>query len=382
MSRTLIAGDDTGLIVVEGDSLAPPSDTGRPDRVIDAAGLYVAPGFVDLQINGGFGIDLASTPDKIWDLGRLLPRLGVTAFLPTIISSPQRATDAALDAIGKRPANYVGAEPVGLHLEGPMLNPLRAGAHPVEHLAEPSDKIIERWSKASGVTMVTLAPELPGAIRIIAELRRRGVIVAAGHSNATAAEARQGLDAGVTTVTHLYNAMAPFNHRAPGLMGATLADPALTAGLIVDGVHVDPVAVAAAWNAKGPAAITLVTDAVAPMGLSPGEYILGSTAVQAHERSVRGANGQLAGSLLTMDQAVRNIIDYTGCTLAEAVVAASTTPADVIGETRRGRLEPGALADIVLLDHNLQVAITMCAGQIVYVAPSALDRLDPDQRPE
>lgn len=356
------------------ESVAPP-DALADGNVIDAAGLTVSPGFVDLQINGGFGVDLACEPLAMWDLGRRLPEHGVTAFLPTIITSPAPVADAALAAMTQRPEHYLGAEPLGIHFEGPMLSPQRPGAHPVEHLAEPHLDVIDKWSKNSGVAMVTLAPDLPGATEIIAELSRRGVTVAAGHTNATSTQTQEGRNAGVSVVTHLFNAMAPLSHRHPNLVGVAMADPTFVAGLIADGVHVDPLVVAAAWNAKGPEGIVLVTDAVAAMGQPPGTYQFAGSSVTADETSVRNGDGTLAGSVLTMDRAVRNLVSCTRCSPSQALASATSTPAGVIGQTRRGRIEPDRLADIVLLDQNLEVQITLCGGRVAHFSATATARV-------
>ena len=342
---------------------------------IDADGLLVCPGFVDLQINGGFGCDLAGDPDSMWELGRLLPRHGVTSFLPTIVSSPPPVTDRALAAIGRRPADHRGAEPLGLHFEGPMLNPGRAGAHSPVNLVTPDPELIDHWTADARVALVTIAPELPGALELIERLTAAGVAVAAGHSSASATEAAAGFDRGVRMVTHLFNAMAPMSHRAPALPGAALADDRVAVGVIADGVHVDPVVVKVAWKAAGRSRFVLVTDAMAAMGLDPGRYELGDTTVTAEAGSVRTDNGVLAGSVLTMSQAVSNLIDFTGCSTADAVAAASTTPAAVIGATDRGHLNPGAVADVVLLEPDGSVAITVCGGSVSHVADDAVDRL-------
>lgn len=345
------------------------------DPVIDADGLIVAPGFVDLQINGGHGLDLASDPASMWALGRLLPRHGVTSFLPTIVSSPSSVTDAAIEAFNQRPVDHQGAEPLGLHFEGPMLNPERAGAHRKANLSAVDRSVIGGWNRSTGVALVTMAPELPGAHPLIAELVAGGVVVSAGHSSATAAQARAGFDAGATMITHLFNAMAPLGHRAPNLVGIGLSDPRAFVGLIVDGVHVDPTVIDIAWKAKGPSGTVLVTDAVAPMGQGPGVYELGRNTITADDVRVVNEAGVLAGSVLTMDRAVRNLIDYTGCPTGEALVAAARTPTDVLGEPSRGRLTAGAIADLVLLDQQLEVQITICRGRVSYVAESAVRRL-------
>ena len=244
-----------------------PAPAGTP--ILDLDGAVVVPGFVDLQINGGHGIDLAAEPERLGELAALLPRYGVTAFCPTIVSSPPGIVERALAAWrdwtggGEAPGHAV---PLGLHLEGPMLSPRRRGAHAERHLRLPSPDVIDGWSPAAGVALVTLAPELPGALDVVATLVERGVVVAAGHTDASSAEMEAAVAAGVTMVTHLYNAMRPFDHRDPGPVGAALAGAVPVAGLIADGVHVDPVAVAAAWRALGPGWLALVTDAASGLG--------------------------------------------------------------------------------------------------------------------
>lgn len=342
---------------------------------IDAAGLIVSPGFVDLQVNGGFGIDLVENPDGMWELGRRLPSTGVTSFLPTIITSPSAVPRAAIEALRRRSAAHAGAEPLGLHFEGPMLNPARKGAHPPEHLLTPSHAVIDRWSRDNGVVMVTIAPELPGALTVIRELVARGVKVALGHTDATGSEARSAIDLGATAVTHLFNAMAPLNHREPNLVGVALADPKLIAGLIVDGTHVDPVVVTAAWNAKGRDGIALVTDSVAAMGQPPGTYEFSGRQIIADASGVRYSDGTIAGSAITMDAALRNLVAFTGCSVADALVTATRTPAELLGSHDRGRIEPHARADLVLLDSSLEVQIVICGGRVIHVADPAQDRV-------
>ena len=367
------SGLEALTVTFEGDTItmlssaAPAAHT----EVIDASGLVVAPGLVDLQINGGYGHNLQDDPGVVWDLGRKLPRSGVTSFLPTIISGPRSLTRSMQEALRARPTGYCGAEPLGAHFEGPMLNTRHSGVHPHEHLARASADVIDDWCRSTGVTMVTIAPELDDALDVIGELKRRGIVVAAGHSAATTGETRAAIAAGVSTVTHLFNAMAPLGHRSPNLVGVALADPCLTATMIVDGMHVDPVAVAAAWNAKGPAGIALVTDAVAAMGQPPGPYRLSGTPTVFDGVSVRTADGVLAGSVVSMNQAAANLAEFTGCGQHEALAAATSTPAGIIGETRRGRLDPGSIADLVLLDDDYRVHATVCAGRVAYVDDAA-----------
>lgn len=358
---------------------------------IDARQMLVAPGFLDLQINGGYGADFTADGETIWDVASLLPRQGVTSFLPTVVTAPPDRIGRAQRAIASPPADgCVRAAPLGLHLEGPMLNPVRRGAHVEEHLRDPSAGLVDDWHRDTGIAMVTIAPELTGAPEMIGRLSRRGITVAAGHSDATVEQAADAVRAGVSHITHLYNAMSPLHHRKPGLVGFALARRDITAGIVVDGVHCDPTAVAAAWNAKGNEGLALVTDACALQGTrtDPGNAEiaapaatgtdegaaghggrrarLGPTALTRHGKAVRNEQGTLAGSLLTMPEAVRNLVEYTGCGIAEAVAAATATPAGVIGAGAKGVLAPGRDADVVLLDGDLHVALTIIGGRIAY----------------
>ncbi len=336
------------------------------DEVIDVTGLTVSPGLIDLQINGAYGSDFTSDPESIWRIGARLPEQGVTAFLPTIITSPPATVDAARAALARRPAGYRGAEPLGLHLEGPMLSIKRPGVHNPELMRSPSLDLIQGWTPESGVAMVTLAPELSGAEAVIKSLAGSGVIVSAGHTAATLEEAAAGFGWGIGAVTHLFNAMEPFDHRAPGLIGALIEHPRAIAGIIADGIHTHPAAVIAAWKWLGPSRLALVTDAMAATGLGDGDYELGSIKVNVKEGKASDANGRLAGSTLTLGQAIRNLVEYTGCSIVEAVAAASSVPANVLGLKDRGHLAVGERADLVLFDEAMEVVATMVGGQIVY----------------
>lgn len=357
-----------GLAVVDGLVADAPA---AGCEELDADGLSAAPGFVDLQCNGGHGIDLASEPERLWELGALLPRHGVTAWLPTTVTSPPETTDRALAALAAGPpAGWQGAVPLGLHLEGPFLSPGHRGAHDPRLLRAPDPGRAAGWSRAAGVALVTLAPELPGALDLVRALVARGVVVSAGHTGATAAEAGAAVEAGVTWVTHLWNAMAPLHHREPGLVGVALGDARLRAGLIADGIHVAPVVVALTAEAMGER-LVLVTDAVSALGLPPGTHRLGQVDVEVAEgRGVRLRDGTLAGSDLAMDQAVRNLVAFADWPLARAAAAASAAPAAVLGDPSRGGLAPGQRGDLVLLDGAGQVRATVVAGHVVHDATS------------
>ncbi|MCU1451883.1 MAG: N-acetylglucosamine-6-phosphate deacetylase [Acidimicrobiales bacterium] len=357
---------DGDLALVHGRvAVGPPTDA----QEHDVRGLLVVPGLVDLQCNGGIGIDLASTPERLWELGAALTRWGVTAWAPTIVSTPVGVVDRALAALqAGPPEGWVGAVPVGLHLEGPFLAPARRGAHPRGLLRTPSLTEAAGWSREGGVAIVTLAPELPGALELIADLAGRGVVVSIGHSDADAAVAEAAVEAGAAWVTHLFNAMAPLHHRGPGLVGVALTDERLHVGVIADGVHVAARVVDLAWRAAGPR-LTLVTDAVAALGQPPGVHRLGNAEIVVTETDVRLADGTLAGSKLSLDQAVRNLIGMTGCSVAAAVQAASASPAALLDDPSRGTLAPGARADVAVLTPDLEVVATLVAGEVAYAAP-------------
>ena len=257
-------GPDGGPLTLTIGADGSVGEAGDPvDEVVDGTGWTMEPGFVDLQVNGGFGHHFTTHPQRIWDVGAGLVAHGVTAFLPTLISpsiDEARTADAVLTA--GPPAGWLGARPLGLHLEGPALNPALRGAHPADRLAEPTSARVGEWLALEHLRLVTLAPELSGALSAIERLVEAGVVVSIGHTAATAGQVRAAADAGATLVTHLFNAMRPFHHRDPGPIGAALTDDRLTVGLIADGIHVAPEALALAWRAAGP-------DRVRP-GVFPG----------------------------------------------------------------------------------------------------------------
>jgi N-acetylglucosamine-6-phosphate deacetylase len=364
---------DNGALVTDGIRIAdvgPVEEIPCPDgaQVIDAAELFLSPGFIDLQINGAFGYDFTADPTTIWSVAAKLPRYGVTAFLPTIISSPLETVAVAQEILGQTPVSGVtGAIPLGLHVEGPFLNPIRKGAHNPEHLLAPNLEAVADWSPEHGVCLVTLAPELPGGLDLVAALAERGVAVSAGHSNATYAEAQAGFDGGICYGTHLFNAMPPLHHREPGLIGALLTDPRPTVGMIADGIHTHPSIVSMAWQTLGNTRLNLVTDAMAALGMPPGQHLLGDYNVVVDETSARLADGTLAGSILSLDVALQNLIAFSECSLAEALPTVTTAPARLLGLSgQRGQLAPGYLADLVLLSPEFDVVLTIVEGRIAY----------------
>ena len=361
-----------GALLIQAGRIAALGETGSftiptQARIIDAGGLILAPGYIDLQINGAFGKDFTETPDCLYQVAADLPQYGVTSFLPTIITSPLQRVQEALELWQEAPPpGWRGALPLGCHLEGPMINPGKKGAHPAAHILPPAQEVIQGWSAERGVRLVTLAPELPQALEIIQELRRRGITLSAGHTLASYAQAVQAFAAGVTCGTHLFNAMPTLEHRNPGIAGALLQESLVSTGLIADGVHVHPAMVALAWKAKQPHGLALVSDAMAALSMPPGQYRLGGFEVIVDASSARLADGTLAGSLLSMDAAVRNLVVFSGCSLGEAIACASANPAKVLDLAHKGILAPGMDADLVLLDGNGQVQATWVGGQAVF----------------
>lgn len=356
--RALVDGawTERDVAIVDGRIVARPPASAR---VLDVEGLLVAPGLIDLQCNGAAGIDLRSEPERLWELASVLPRWGVTSWLPTIVTSPPGVVVRARATLAAGPPpGWRGAAPIGLHCEGPFLSPDAAGAHPVDLLRPPRLASIEGWSATGGIAMVTLAPELDGALAVIEALVGRGVVVSVGHSRATAAEVERAVAAGASSVTHLFNAMSPLHHREPGVAGVAMSDERLTVGLIADGLHVDPSVVAIAERAVGDR-LVLVSDAVALLGVDGVDVSDG----------VRLRDGTLAGSVLPLIDAVANLVAFSRCTPERAVMAASTRPAAVLGAHDRGTLDAGSRGDVVVVTPDLHLHTTIVGGAVLHRAP-------------
>jgi N-acetylglucosamine-6-phosphate deacetylase len=321
-------------------------------------GLAV-PGFVDLQVNGFAGVDfLTADLDGYRNAGEALLETGVTALLPTFITSPEPQLLAALREV---PAESDGPRILGAHLEGPFLSALRLGIHPASARRNPDLELLERLLDAGPVRLVTLAPELPGATKVIERLLRREIAVSCGHSDASADQANAAFDLGVRSVTHLFNAMRPFHHRDPGIVGAALARPDVVVQLIVDWVHVAPVTAAMVWQAAQ-SRVALVTDAVAGAGRDDGAYRLGDLDVEIADGVARGSTGALAGSTLTMIDAVRNLHSL-GIPLEGAIGAATEVPARVLRLPALGRIGIGLPADVVVLTDELEIERVLVEGR-------------------
>ncbi len=360
---------DGGRITAAGQGRPP----GRPDLELDTG--ILAPGLVDLQVNGYFGVEMQAADPAGWaTVIERLPATGCTAFLPTFITAPLGELTGALRAVGRflPERRWRGARVLGVHLEGPFISPARRGAHNPDWIAAPSPAALDELLAAGAglLRLVTLAPEMDGGLAAVGQVAGAGVLVSVGHSDATAAQVAAAAGAGARMVTHLFNAQPSVKSREPGVAGQALADPRLTSGLIVDTHHVATANCAVAFTAA-PGRICLVTDAAACAGMPPGEYLLGGEPITLPPGDgvpPRRADGGLAGSALRIDRAVANMVAVLAPQdgLAAAVAAASRVPADLIGRPELGRLAPGAAADLVWLDDDLRTAGTWVDGERVY----------------
>ncbi len=360
---------DAAAITALGGPDDPPPATPAATR-IDAAGATVLPGFVDVHVHGSAGAEAGDgDADGLRAMAAFLATRGVTTFLPTIATASHEATLAALGAVGEamaRPGR--GARIAGANLEGPYLSPARCGAQDPDHLRRPDTGEIAELLATGLVRIMTLAPELDGGLAAIARLAEAGVTVALGHADATYEQATAGFDGGASHVTHLFNAMPPLHHRAPGLPGAALARGGVTVELITDGIHLAPGAIAAAWAALGPERACVVTDALRAAGLPEGRYPFGDRFVTHRDGAMWRDDGGLAGSALTMDRALAVLLAATGAPLASAWPATSATPARAAALTQPAALEPGGLPDLVVLEPDLTVRATVVAGEVVHDA--------------
>jgi N-acetylglucosamine-6-phosphate deacetylase len=356
--RVLIA--DGRIVAVE------PAAAPLPGDIVVEKG-WIAPGLIDLQVNGAAGADLTSAADPAAALHRVaqaLARKGVTSFCPTIVSSTCDVTLSRLAAYQPQ-AVPGGAEALGAHVEGPFIDPGHRGVHDPRALRLASHTEITAWLTAGPPAIVTLAPELPGSLQAIAQLWETGVHVSLGHSNADADQAGAGLARGARMATHLFNAMPPLHHRRPGLVGALLASDAIL-GLIADGVHVDPLVVDLVIRRAGCERVALVSDALAAAGAPPGRSVLGDQVVESDGRVVRRLDGTLAGSAMLLDECVRNARAWLPDLPAGSLVDMATrTSATLLGLSRKGRVAPGCDADLVVLDATFRVRLSCVRGDVV-----------------
>ena len=345
-------------------------------QVQDFPKAVLAPGMVDIHIHGGAGHDVMTAgASELEHFERFLARQGVTSYFPTTVTAPIDKTAVALERLAaaietvsaRRREGSLRAQPLGIHLEGPFLSHAKRGVHPPDQLQAPSLEVFDHlWQAARGtVSLMTVAPELPKAEYLIGEAARRGVCVSLGHSDSSLAHAEAGIAAGARHATHTFNAMRALDHREPGILGAVLSNDRLTADIIADGIHVHPSVIEMFLRAKGPDNAVLITDAISATGMGNGKYRLGG-----FEVTVTGDRceyeGRLAGSVLTLDRAVRNVMQFARWNLQQAIRLATLNPARVAGFTgRKGQLLEGADADVVVMNASGQPIQTFVAGVAV-----------------
>jgi N-acetylglucosamine-6-phosphate deacetylase len=337
---------------------------------IDARGLWVIPGLIDVHVHGSAGSDtMDATPAAIRTMAEFFARHGVTSYLPTTITAPSSAIDAATHNVISMQQPKTGAHHLGVHLEGPYIGSQFRGAQPQEWLRSPDPQEYEKWFETGSIRLVALAPELPGAIEMIERGARQGVRFSVGHSSASYEQVEQAADHGLSQATHTFNGMTGLHHREPGAAGAVLTDDRIYAEIIADGIHLHPAVVKLVVRAKGTGRTILVTDAIRAAGLEDGDYDLGGQIVQVRDGIARTSRGSLAGSTLTLDTALRNVMRFAGLTIQDALKMATTTPAQALGlSSSKGIIQPGADADLALVDPNFAVQATIVNGALIYDA--------------
>ena len=362
-------------LVVEGTHIA---EVGTAEAVriptgaerVDASNLVVTPGFIDPHIHGCGGADVMDgTYESLNVVSRILARHGTTAFLPTTVSAPPDVLTSALEKLGGLMSkNFDGARPLGIHLEGPFISAYKRGTHKAGSVLAPNAELFAQWIRASGdsVRLVTIAPELEGIDSVIHVANDSGIVAAMGHSNATFEQASRGAGRGVCYAVHTFNAMRGFSHRDPGIVGEVLLSDRIFAEIITDGVHVDPAVVRLFARMKGKARVLLVTDAISATDMPDGRYVLGPDAVNVVNGVCLNAEGRLAGSTLTQDVALRNFVNWTDWSIEDAILGLTLNPSKALKLERKGVLEPGADADIAILDGQFRVMKTFVAGKLVF----------------
>ena len=340
-------------------------------EMIEAQNKFIVPGYIDIHVHGGGGSDVMDGEyEAIKQVATTHSRFGTTAFLPTTMTMTKDKIIKSLKSIYEARLKGTGtAEILGIHLEGPYINPEKKGAQKEEDIKKVSVEELLEFNQASGnlIRLVTIAPEMPGAIDFIRWLHQQGIIVSVGHSNATYKQVQEGIQAGLSHVTHIFNAMRGLHHREPGVVGAALSSPKLIVEMIADGVHLHPMVLKMLTQIKESEKLVLITDAMRAAGFKEGTYDLGGQEVMVTQGQAKLKNGTLAGSVLTMDKAVKNLVTKVGISLLNAVQMASYNPAKCLGiDDRKGSLELYKDADIVILNKNLETELTMVAGKVVY----------------
>lgn len=343
----------------------------QAEQYIDGKGKdwLLFPGYIDMHIHGSAGSDaMDATEQALHQISRSLVQEGVTGYLATTMTQAQASIEQALKTIAQFENDEDEATLLGVHVEGPYVSPKRAGAQPVDYMILPSIEQFAYWQKLSHnrIKQITVAPELEGGIAFIEALHKQGVIVSIGHSDATFEEVDRAVAVGVRQATHLYNQMRPFHHRNPGVVGGVLLENTVKVEIIADFVHCHPMSIQLAYRLKGAAGIILITDAMRAKGLQYGNYDLGGQTVHVTASGAHLPNGALAGSILTMEQAVKNMKAVTNCSLSELVAMSSANAAQQLQLCKKGRIAKGFDADVILLDQQLNVEKTICRGKVVF----------------
>jgi N-acetylglucosamine-6-phosphate deacetylase len=378
--RLLTPGDEwePAAVVIEGERIV----AAGPREGVDTAGAHAVkrtetltaiPGFVDVHVHGAGGHDvMEASPDALGTICETLSRRGTAALLATTVTASRDATCRSLEGIARyidSPANHVysRAKIAGIHLEGPFISAARRGVHPPEYIEKPAVPLLEKFLAAAAghVRLITLAPEIPGALELIGFARSKGLVVSLGHTDATYEQSKDAIRAGARHAAHVFNAMRPFVHRETGVLGAVLTELSVTAELIADGVHVDAAAIRVLLAAKGPAGIVLVSDGTAATGMPDGHYQLGGLEVEVCGGVCRNVDGRLAGSTLTLDRAIHHLTSL-GVKMADAVAMATSIPARIAGlDSRLGTIAAGMEANVVLLSKNGAITSVMLRGEWV-----------------
>ncbi|MCP4167766.1 MAG: N-acetylglucosamine-6-phosphate deacetylase [Chloroflexi bacterium] len=346
---------------------------GSTDHIIDAQGLWVTPGYIDVHVHGSAKADtMDATPEVIHAMARFFASCGVTGYYPTTMSGWPEPTQAAIDNVATCPQPVDGAHHLGVHVEGPYLDVTYKGAQPEHFLRDADPAEYEAWLVTGVVKLVTLAPERSGSLDFIDQGVSEGVEFAVAHSAASYEQVIEAADHGLRQGTHTFNGMLGLHHRAPGTVGGILADERIYAQVIADGIHLHPGIVKLIVRAKTPKRTILITDAIRAAGCVDGKYDLSGEIIDVENGIARNVAGSLAGSTLTMDAAVRNAMEASGLDFETVLPMATSVPAEAMNlKGQKGTLQPGADADVILLDDELNVCMTMVAGHIVYEATEA-----------
>ncbi|WP_397539429.1 N-acetylglucosamine-6-phosphate deacetylase [Rummeliibacillus pycnus] len=339
------------------------------NKKIDGSNKYLFPGFIDMHIHGCAGKDtMDATPEALHTMAKSLVKEGTTSYLATTITQSKDAIEAALSNLANFKSTEDEAEILGIHIEGPFISKKRAGAQPLQHIVPPTIEQFEYWQRLSGnrIKEITVAPEVEGGFAFVEALSKQGIVVSIGHSDATFDDMQKAVSLGAKQGTHLYNQMRPFHHREPGVVGGTLLLPEIKAEIIVDFVHAHPQAVNLAYKMKGAENIILITDAMRAKGVPFGDYELGGQLVRVSEKGAHLTNGALAGSVLTMDAAVRNMKKATNCTLQELVAMSSSNAAKQLNLKGKGNIKEQYDADLILLDQDLAIQKTIKNGKVIF----------------